>query len=232
MSRVLLIVVLVLGIAGSALAGPNDNWIIYLRATDSSGGDNLASSYMFGTKVGASDFPAETTNDSSNLAGSGSAVVLGAFDLGPGNYNNGYYKDLRAPYEPGVNAMPVWNLRLYVQPGWTGGDVYLIGWNQVGTYALNGSIMLALKVVDDPTGTYQPGTVLCTFGDGSHGTSAQPEFTSVFHNTSAISGGAYVSLQLVEAAHVSETPEPGSLASLAAAVGGFSGLAVLRRRRR
>lgn len=234
MSRVLLIVVLVLGIAASVAAGPNDTWTIYLKAADSSGSNGLATSCLFGTKVGASDFPAETSNDASNPAGStGTSAVLGAFDLGPGNYNNGYYKDLRAPYDPVTHPLTVWNLRLYLQPNWSAGDLVLTGWNPTGYYVLNGSIHVALRVVDDPTGTYAPGTTLCTFGTGLHGTSSNPEFTAVFHNTAPIKAGGYVSLQLFDADAVlpSAVPEPGCLTSLAAMLGGFSGLAILRRRR-
>ncbi len=158
--------------------------------------------------------------------------MLGAFDLGSGNYNNGYYKDLRAPYNPGVHPLPVWNLRLYAQPNWSAGSIYLTGWNQTGSYSLNGSVRLALRVISDPTGTYAPGAILGTFGNGLHGTSASPEFRAVFGNTGAIKGGGYVSLQLCEATQLSEAPEPGCFASLLGALGGFSGLAVLRRRRR
>lgn len=233
MSRVLLIVVLVLGIATSVAAGPNDNWIVYLKAADSAGANGLATSCLFGTKIGATDSPAETTNDTSNLAGSaGTAAVLGAFDLGLGNYNNGYYKDLRAPYSPGTHPLPVWNLKLYVQPNWNAGNIYLTGWNQAGSYGLNGTVRLALKVVDDPTGTYKAGSILCTFGNGLHGTAASPEFTAIFRNTGAIKVGSYVSLQLVDAAQVSAVPEPGCLASLMGLFGGLSGISVLRRRRR
>jgi len=233
MSRVLLIVVLVLGIAASVAAGPNDNWIIYLKAADSSGANCLATSCLFGTKLGATDFPAEATNDTSNLAGSaGTSAVIGAFDLGAGNYNNGYYKDLRAPYDPINHPIPTWNLRLWVQPNWTAGDVVLTGWNQAGSYALNGSIKMALKVISDPTGSYRPGQILCQFGNGLHGTSSNPEFTAIFRNTGSIKNGGFVSLQLVDAARVAAVPEPGSLVSLIGALAGFSGLGLVRRRRR
>ena len=234
MSRALLIVVLVLGIAGSvAAAGPNDNWIIYLKAADSSGNNGLAASCLYGTKVGATDFPVETTNDSSNLAGTaGTSAVLGAFDLGLGNYNNGYYKDLRQSYDPVSHPLSVWNLRLYVQSNWSGGDLYLTGWNQTGTYALNGTIQMALKVVSDPTGTYAAGTTLCTFGNGFHGTSANPEFTAVFRNLAPVKGSGYISLQLVQATQTAAVPEPGSLLSLTSLLGACTGFGFLRRRRK
>lgn len=231
MSRVLLIVVLVLAIAGSVAAGPNDNWIIYLKAADSQGVNNLAGSCIYGTKLGATDLPAEMTNDTSNAAGTaGTAAVLGAFDLGPGSYDNGYYKDLRAPYDPANHPLPVWNLRLYVQQNWSAGDLYLAAWNPMGSYALNGAFQIGLRVVNDPTGTYAPGTVLWRFGNGVYGTSANPQMSAVFHNTDAIKGCGYVSLQLFDCSQVAAVPEPSCFASLAAVLSGFSGLAILRRR--
>lgn len=231
MSRVLLIVVLVLGIAGSvAAAGPNDNWIVYLKAADSSGNNGLATSCLYGTKAGATDFPAESTNDTSNLASSGTQAVLGCFDLGSGAYNNGYYKDLRAPYDAATHPLPTWNLRLWVQPNWNSGDLVLSGWNQAGSYGLNGSIHVALKVISDPTGTYKPGSIIWQFGN-THGTSATPEFSAIFHNLTSIKGGGYVNLQLTDCTQPAAVPEPGSLMSLAGILSGFSGLALLRRRR-
>lgn len=232
MSRVLLIVVLVLGIATSVAAGPNDNWIIYLKAADSSGYNGLATSCLYGTKLGASDSPAETTNDTSNLAGApGTSAVLGCFDLGQGTYNNGYYKDLRAPYDPASHQLSAWNLRLWLQPNWSAGDLVLTGWNQSGSYGMNGTVRMALVVTSDPTGTYTPGSILCQFGGGAHGTSLYPEFTAVFHNTAPIKGSGYVGLQLVECTQTASVPEPGCLVSLAGILGGFSGLTALRRRR-
>lgn len=230
MSRVLLLVVLVLGIAASVSAGPNDNWIIYLRAADASGGNYVATACEFGTKTGATDSPAEAANDTNSPSGSGKNAVMGCFDLGRGTYGNGYCKDMRAPFDPISHPLPAWDIHMWLQPNWKFGDLYVTGWNLAGSYALNGVLQMALQVVSDPTGSYAPGTVLYTFGTGSYGTSSAPQFTAVFHNPSSIINSGNVNLQLVYLPQASHAPEPSSILSLMGLVGAMSGLVMARRK--
>lgn len=223
------LVVLMLVCAVSAMAaGVNDKWIVYLKASDAVGNYYLSSACQYGTLTGATDTPVEVNNDgtnSANIAGNPSvAAVMGCFDLGAG-VGNGYFKDLRAPMA--ATDVKEWHIRLWVQSNWSGGDVYLTGYNPAGTYGLNGKLKpIALTVANDPTGTYAAGSVLRTWNGTSHGSSTAPEFTAVFHNTNAIrgdNGGAYVDLVLGTA-----VPEPVTALSMLSLLGGFS---ILRRRR-
>jgi hypothetical protein len=224
----LFVVACVLGAAGSSLAGSNDKWIVYLKAADSGGSNGLASSYQYGTLTTATDGPPaeliNPANDAACGAGSGSAVALACFDLGAGTNNNGFYKDLRAPISSGQK---IWNLRLWVQSGWTAGNVVLTGYNP-SAYALNGTIPVLLKVVSDPTGSFAAGTTLYTFtGPGTN-----PQFTKTFTNTNAIKGGAgYVTLQLIAGSGGAATPEPSGLICVLGLVGALSGMAARRRKR-
>lgn len=216
----LLLVALVFGAAGTSLA-VNDKWTVYLRTAN----NGLMAQCSFGTLIDATDGPQpefSPANDAINVVGSGSAAVLGCFDLGVGANNNGFYKDQRSPITTGQK---VWNLRLWVQSGWTSGDLILTGWNGGGSAALNGSFPVMLNVINDPTGSYDAGTTLYTFtGPGTN-----PQFTKTFTNTNAIKGDAgYVALQLVAG---TGSPEPGSLAAMLSMIGGLSGVTLWRKRR-
>ena len=222
----------VFGAATSSFAGSNDSWIVYLKVTDSGGANGLAALCQYGTKTGATDGPppelGSPANDAANSTGSGSAAALGCFDLGAGTYGNGFSKELRAPIASGQK---IWSLRLWVQSGWTPGNVILTGWNQTGAYALNGSFPVLLKVVSDPTGSFAAGTTLYTFNGGSFGTSTTPQFAKTFGNTGVIKGGAgWVHLQLI-AGSAAAYPEPTGLAAVLSLIGGFAGVAVRRGRR-
>jgi|GEM_PF-1676299 len=223
----LCLVALVFGAAGMSLAGSNDKWTVYLKAADGSGSNGIVTQCQFGTLTTATDSPAELSvpaNDAVNPAGNGSKVVLACFDLGAGSYNNGFYKDQRAPITTGQK---VWNLRLWVQSDWTFGDVVLTGWNPSNTYALNGSFPVVLKVVDDPTGTYVAGSTLGTWT----GPTYMP--TATFTNVGVIkgNGSSYVSLQLIAGSASAATPEPGTLAAMLSMIGGLSGVTIWRKRR-
>jgi hypothetical protein len=220
-------VVFVLAIAGSAFAGTNDKWIIYLKAADSGGANYLASACQLGTNTTVMSVSNATTPSPATKA------VLGLFDLGSGTYGNGYYKDLRTSMESGTGT---WRLRLWVESSWTSGDIYLTGYNpgSPSLWTFNGTLPpMKLKVANDPTGTYGSGTVLNTFDGSVHGTLADPEFTVVFHNSGAVknsNGSSYIDLVLTNVPEAASLPEPSTVMTLLGLLGG-SGLALVRRRR-
>lgn len=221
-----LLVALVLGAAGASFAGPNDKWTVYLRAADSAGANYLVAQTIFGTLPTATDGPPpeiSPANDASAPAGSGSAAAVTCFDLGVGDNNNGYSKDQRAPILAGQK---VWNLRLWVQSGWTSGNVVLTAWNLAGSTALNGSFPVVLKVVSDPTGSYAPNTTLYTWTAPA----TMPAVT--FGNTDVIKGGAkYVQLQLIAGTPQGQVPEPGSMSAMLSMMSGLIGVTAWRKRR-
>lgn len=220
-----LLVALVLGAAGVSFAGPNDKWTVYVRATDSAAGNYLVAQTIFGTLPTASDgLEISPANDASAPAGSGKAVAVTCFDLGAGDNGNGYSKDQRAPIV--IGQQKVWNLRLWVQSGWTSGAVILSAWNSSGSAALNGSFPVVLKVVSDPTGSYAPNTTLFTW----NAPATMPPVT--FNNTDAIKGGTtYVHLQLIAGMPESQVPEPGTMAAVMSLVSGLIGVTAWGKRR-
>jgi len=205
---VLAVVAMVFGMVSGAYASATD-WLIYLKATDMAGGQYLNSSLIVGTKTGAKDIGGGTdTNDSPNTAGTGSAVAIGAFDLGPGAALNGWFKDLRAP----ETAQLSWAIKAWVQAAYSGTQFKVIGWNPAGSY----------DIVDGSQMTVSLGGNSYTFDGTENGTSAAPLFTWTFD-----ADGARGLDNAIEGT-IAPIPEPGSILALAT---GLIGLVGIRRRK-
>lgn len=221
-------VAFVLAIAGSAFAGTNDKWIIYLKAADSAGANYLASACQFGTNGSL------TATSNASTPNPATKAVLGCFDLGSGTNGNGFYKEIRSSLASGDTT--TWNLRLWVQSGWTSGDIYLTGYNpgSPSLWTFNGSLTpMKLLVANDPTGTYTAGTVLHTFDGSVHGSAVSSEFTAIFHNVGVVrnsDGSSYIDLALTNIPFSVASPEPASVMTLLSLLCG-SGLLMRRRRR-
>jgi hypothetical protein len=220
-----IVLVMVMGLAAVANAGLNDNWAVYMKASDIHGTNFATMTNIYGTKTGSVD--GLDGSDTAFSAPVSTSAILTSFDIGAGNASAGYLKDLRAPLTSALDQK-IWNLRLYVNSSWTAGNVQLTGWNPSGTYALLGTVpsRVVLRIVNDPTGTYAAGSTIMSFDNTTHGTSANPTWTVTFTNSDAIkvgAGGGYVNMQLI-------TPEPGSMVAMLSGLVGLIGFGIRRRK--
>lgn len=217
------VIVFVFALVSGAFAGPDDNWAIWFKASDQTGGNS--SVLLIGAQAGATNPPVIGPEDSASSVIPTSTVCVRCFDMGPGPNGYGYSKDLRAPLQPGETH--IWNIKVWVQPGSSVTCVKLTSWNPPYPLDLNGSIPVDLKVSHDPTGLYAPDTLLYHWDGSSQGTDTAPQFSTTFSNVAAMTGlQNAVSLRVIAGPAV---PEPASLTVLLGGVAALAGSGIRRR---
>lgn len=209
---VLAVVALVFGIVSGAYASETD-WLIYFKATDEFGSNGITSNFIYGVRSIAQD--GVDGQDAANTAGTGSAVVLACFDLGPGAANNGYYKDIR------LTQPQTWNLKLWVQAGFNKSQIKLSGWNPSGSYDL---LPPGYKLTAPAYG------LSFVFDGNSNGTSTAPQFTWTFNASLHRGVENAVLLTLAPVEEQPPIPEPGSIVALASGLVGLVGFGIRRRK--
>lgn len=227
----LIVILAVIGLlvsAAAAYAGPNDDWLLYVRAASPDDSKSL-NNCIFGTKTGYSDTPAGN-EDKPQIVNS-IAPAIGCFDLGSGSNGTGYYQDLRSPVTT-ASKVRIWNIKVWALSGYGYNDIVLSAWNPVGSHDINGNLPISLKVVHDPSGAYADGQLLISSWDpNKNGTQALAPYSFTFSGAGSVKDSANpIVLQLTASYDaLPAVPEPGSVVAL---VSGLMGLVALRARRR
>ena len=178
--------------AAWADVGPDDKWIVQLRASDPAGGHAVLLMGSFGTGD-VSGLPFSKDFDFGENAG----VYCCIRRIGDDEYPERWYKDIRAPMAAG--ATNTWHLIVEAGSSYGFSQIKLAGWNQSGSvYDLNGSIPVKLVVVSDPSwpaeGSCAAGELLWepTLDPNVNGTSLAPTYTRMLNWT-----GQQIRLDLV-----------------------------------
>lgn len=198
------VMVLALGTLSAAVAGPDDDWTVFLRPRLSSGA--VGTTGIFGTKTGASD--GIDSNDIALPSMPTSEVFIACYDLGP----QGYTKDIRAPLDWG--QVKVWNLKLWLGTAPVPNQIILSGWST----GLNGLLPVRLEVLDPSMDYY--------FDYTQPGSQTAPACTFYFDGSLHQGIENAINVRLIAGPAV---PEPASVAALVLGLVGTAGW-VLRRR--
>ncbi len=174
---------LVAAACGMVHAGPDDNWIVQLRASDPTGAYAMSFA-SFGTMAPPPPplLPPAPLRLPTNP---GNKAEVYCYDLG-GNPPRWYY-EIRSPVEEGTSK--TWHLILTAGSTYASSRIKLAGWNQSGPdHDLNGSIPVTLIVVNDPSwpdgpGSCAPNTPLWVFDGQAHGTSSSPTLSATAATT-------------------------------------------------
>jgi len=152
-------------------AGPDDQWIVQLRASDPAGEHAMSFTY-FGTDT---DLQAALLPNNG-----GDRAEVYCYDLGREPPPPRWYKDIRAPMAAG--QIETWHLIVTAGASYGFSQIRLAGWNQLRPdQDLDGPILVKLVVVSDPGGSYASGTLLWEFNPSVNGTSAAPTYTRAFN---------------------------------------------------
>ncbi len=225
---VMLAVIGMLVSSAAAYAGPNDDWLLYIRA--SSPDDSKAlNNCIFGTKSGYGDSPAGA-EDKSQIVNT-VAPAIGCFDLGNGANGTGYYQDLRSPVL-GTGSAKAWTIKLWALGSYGYSDIVLSAWNPSGSHDINGALPIRLKVLHDPSGTYSDGQMLISSWDANrNGSQSLPAYSWTFRGAGSVrSLSSPIVLELSASCDaLPAVPEPGSVVALLSGLMGLVGIRIRRR---
>jgi len=224
------IAALMLGVMGAAFAGPNDNWVINFKATDNANASGNITTNSYGTNADAGDND-DGLYDAQQAVGTGSAAVLGAFDLGAGTAGYGYYNDIRAKMSAATQPnYKSWNLKLFVQSNFNSTKgLKLRAYNASGANDLLGlpdGWKVKLSVITDATGANSGYTY--TWDGTTNQTSTSPAFTlnwtaAQTRNLKGVENAVIMKLETI-------VPEPGSMVALFSGLVGLVGFGIRRRK--
>ncbi len=230
MKKTLVVLVLALFVAGSALAA-NHNWTIQLCTDNGNNGQLQGPLNTWGVDPACVDGKdnydvvlGATTNAQAKMA-----VPHPEFPSPP---TPPYYKnDRRAPF---TSETKVWNFIIWLGTNYTQSALRLKWGIPNPANALDPNLVYKLVMINDPTGTYEPG-VIYTFPQGAAGPTysngsglgyimwTQNLGVLKMADADAINNG--IKMALV----VEPIPEPSSLLALTSGLAGLAGFAIRRR---
>lgn len=225
---ILAVITMVVCAAAAYAVGPNDDWLVYMRAASPDDSKAL-NNCIFGTKSTYSDAPAGV-EDKSQITGT-VAPAMGCFDLGSGANGTGYYQDLRSSVST-AGKTQTWTIKLWALSSYSFNDIVLSAWNPSGSHDINGGIPIRLQVVHDPTGTFTDGHVLISSWDpDKNGSQALAPYSWTFTGAGSLKSVTNpIVLQLTTSYEaLPSVPEPGSLVAM---MSGLVGLVAFRVRRK